>query len=276
MFDLLKTNDIDSVENRDLGLIDWLAPMSGWFLKNYFRASVRGLERIPRGPGLYVANHSMPMLSLDSFILFIEAYKHCGVDSIPYGLAHDVPIRAPIVNQLLTSFGAVRACHENAHKVFESGRKALVYPGGDVDSCRPFKHRNKIVFGGRTGYIKLALTENVPIIPAVTAGAHSANIVITDNRRLAKKLRLDKIFRTEVWPIMLAFPTGIVPGPFPFYIPYPSKIIQEVLEPVYFERTGLEAAKNEEYVRQCADFVETAMQEALTRLAKERSRKKRR
>ena len=37
---------------------------------------------------------------------------------------------------------------------------------------RSFRDRNRIIFGARRGYIRLALRENVPIVPVVTAGAH--------------------------------------------------------------------------------------------------------
>ncbi|MBI9075792.1 MAG: acyltransferase family protein [Desulfatibacillum sp.] len=267
MTDLLKNQDVDSLENRDLGLIDWVSPLGGWLLKKYFRASVHGLENIPRGPALYVGNHNMGMMTLDTFILFTEAYKTIGVDALPYGLAHDVPIRFPVLNQLITKMGGVRACHENAAKAFARGRKVLVYPGGDTDAMRPFKHRNKIVFSGRNGYMKLALQEKVPIIPIVAQGAHSANIIVSDNQWLAKTLHMDKWLRTKVWPLTICLPWGIVPGPAPVFLPYPTRITIEVMKPIRFRRRGEKAAQDPDYVRQCSDKVENAMQKTLTRLA---------
>jgi hypothetical protein len=73
-----------------------------------------------------------------------------------------------------------------------------------------------------------------------------------------------------VWPLVLSFPLGLTLGPLVPYIPYPSRILIEILEPIRFERTGEEAAADEAYVAECADLVEGRMQVALTRLAAER------
>ncbi|SHJ10834.1 1-acyl-sn-glycerol-3-phosphate acyltransferase [Desulfatibacillum alkenivorans DSM 16219] len=269
MLDFLKMRDIDALDNRDLGLIDWVSPLTGRLLKAYFRASVHGLENVPRGPALYVGNHNMGMMTLDTFIFFTEAYKVLGVDALPYGLAHDLPIRLPGVNQVLTKMGGIRACHENAAKAFAQGKKVVVYPGGDTDAWRPFKHRNKIVFSGRRGYMKLALREKVPIIPFVAAGAQSTTIIVSDNQWLAKALGMDKWLRSKVWPLTLCLPWGVVPGPAPVFLPYPAKIKIEAMKPIRFRRRGPEAAEDLDYVNQCADKVEAAMQKTLTRLAGE-------
>ncbi len=268
--------DGDSLENRSETMIEWLSAPLGFFLKKYFRADVKGLERIPKGAALYVGNHNMAMLSLDSFIFASEAFKKHGMDAVPYGLAHDVAMFLPLARNFIASFGGIRASHENAAKIFSAGKKAIVYPGGDLDASRPFRHRDRVVFGGRTGYIRLALTENVPIVPVVAAGAHSVYIILTDGRGIARKLRFDKLFRSEVWPVTLCLPWGLAIGPTPFFLPFPAKILIEVMEPVRFDRSGPEAAADDMYVRQCADRVETAMQATLSRLARERKHPRRR
>ena len=60
-----------------------------------------------------------------------------------------------------------------------------------------------------------------------------------------------------------------MPGPLPF-IPWPSRILVEVLPSIRLERTGSAAASDEEYVAECAARVEGAMQACLTDLAAER------
>lgn len=262
--------DPDSLENRSPFLIDLLIPRIGWALRKYFRARVRGVERIPRGAALYVGNHNMITYTLDTGIFFAEAYKMHGMEAMPYGLQHDWGVKAPVLRRLAGFAGGIRASRENAHRAFAAGRKVLTYPGGDLDACRPFRDRDKLVFGGRTGYIKLALSENVPIVPVVTAGAQSVFYIISDMRGLAKRLKLPERFRIEAWPLTLSMPLGLTLGPPPLLIPWPTRIFMEVMEPVRFERSGPGAAADPVYVRKCADRVEFAMQETLTRLAKER------
>ena len=46
-------------------------------------------------------------------------------------------------------------------------RRVLVYPGGDYEVHRPSWERHKVDFDGRKGFIRLALEEDVPIVPVV-------------------------------------------------------------------------------------------------------------
>ncbi|KPA14659.1 phospholipid/glycerol acyltransferase [Candidatus Magnetomorum sp. HK-1] len=261
-----KRYDIDRLDQRNDSLIENIAPYFHFILRKYFSSTVRGIYRIPEGPGLFVGNHNAAMLTPDSFIFASELCLMKGVKEVPYGLGHEVTISFPFIKQFIVPLGAVRASHDNAHRLFKQRKKVIVYPGGDYDAMRPFRHRNKIIFGGRKGYIRLALRENVPIIPVVTAGAHSVYIIIDDMRWLARWLRLDRIARIKVFPLTLSIPWGLTLGPLFFFIPYPSKISIEVLDPIYFKPTGPEAAQNEKYVLECAERVETIMQNSLDRM----------
>ncbi|MFH2005854.1 MAG: 1-acyl-sn-glycerol-3-phosphate acyltransferase [bacterium] len=263
-----KHYDIDSLDNVDFDRIETYYRYLHGPLERYFRSEVRGLHRIPRGAGLYVANHSGGIITPDSFIFGCALYREQPREDLPYGLGHDV-INWPVVNQIVGPIGAVRASHANAHRIFAAGKKVLVYPGGDVDNMRPWRHRYRIVFGGRTGYVRLALRESVPIIPVVSAGGHNTFIVIDDLRWLARLLRVDKLIRSHVWPLVLSIPWGLTVGVIPVYIPWPAKILMEVGRPITFARTGPDAAADGTYVRLCADEVEDTLQRMLDRLAAE-------
>lgn len=260
--------DIDDLDNRDPRQI---ARLAGWIDRlaaPYHRAEVRGTDRVPDGAALYVGNHNGGAYSIDTFLFGAAMYRARGMAAVPYGLGHEVAISLPGLNELLVPLGAVRASHENALRLFDGGHKVLVYPGGDFDSTRPFRHRHRVVFGGRRGYVRLALAAGVPIVPVVAAGAQSTFVVVDDGRWLARLLRADRLFRTKTWPITLCLPWGVSVLPLFPYIPLPSRIRIEVLEPIHFRRTGNEAASDEDWIRECASRVETEMQTALTRLSR--------
>jgi len=265
---IFKRYDIDRLDQRNDNFIEKIAPYVHFILRKYFRSTVKGIYRIPEGPGLFVGNHNAAMLTPDSFIFASELCQIKGIKEVPYGLGHEVTISFPFIKQFIVPLGAVRASHDNAHRLFKQNKKVIVYPGGDYDAMRPFRHRNKIVFGGRKGYIRLALREKVPIIPVVTAGAHSVYIIIDDMRWLARLLHLDRIARIKVFPLTLSIPWGVTLGPLIFFIPYPSKISIEVLNPIHFNPSGPEAAKDDAYVKECAHNVETIMQNSLDRMVK--------
>ncbi len=265
--------DIDSIENRDEEAIGLFYRLLHRPLERWFRPEVRGLETIPDGAALYVANHSGGIITPDSFLFGAALYRARGPEFLPYGLGHEVALHYPIAHQLIVPLGAVRASHENAARLFAADKKVIVYPGGDLEDMRPFRHRKRVVFGGRTGYMRLALRHGVPVVPVVSAGGHETFYVVDDGRWLAKILHTDQLFRSKVWPIALSIPWGLTVGVVPYYVPFPSWVLMEALPPLRFERSGPEAAADEDYVRACADRVEAAMQDALERLYAERQRR---
>jgi len=263
--------DIDRIDQRSEPFIR-RSMIAARMLTRYHGARVTGLDRIPAGAGLYVANHNGGPVTPDSWIFGAAVFDHLGLDDLPFGLGHEWAIRLRGAHSTLVRLGAVRACHENAERLFDADRKVLVYPGGDVDSCRPYARRHRIEFGGRQGYIRLALRSGVPIIPVVTCGAHSVWVVLSDGRRIARTIRSDRWLRMKAWPVTLTIPWGITVGFPPPFIPLPSRILIEVLEPIHFERTGPKAAEDDLWVAECAARVETAMQACLDDLVVERRR----
>ncbi|MBT3983894.1 MAG: acyltransferase family protein [Bacteriovoracaceae bacterium] len=261
--------DIDSIENRDPEFIHKLLIKIRPFMDKFFKPEVRGLDNIPKDSSLFVGNHNSGMLTPDSFIFGAAVIDKFGLEKLPYGLAHTTAISIPILHHLAVPLGAIRASHENAKILFENGKNVIVYPGGDMDAMRSYKERNRVIFGGRMGYIRLALNHGVPIIPVVSAGAHTTFLVLNDGKSIAKFFKLDKYLRIKVWPITLSLPWGLTFGPPPPHFPMPTKITIEVLNPIIFERTGKEAAKDEQYVSLCHERVLNTMQSKLDQLVSE-------
>jgi diacylglycerol/phytol O-acyltransferase len=263
--------DIDRLDNRDPERIrqvnDYIVPILQW----YFRPVITGIERIPEGPGLYVGNHNGGLLTLDSFTFVAEVFRLRGMTDVPFGLGHEIAISLPILRDIVIPLGAVRASHKTAHAAFEAGHKVLVYPGSDYDSFRSYRDRNRVIFGPRRGYLRLALRERVPIIPIVTVGAHELLYIISDGRSLAKWFPLARLVRAKAWPIALSVPWGLTVGPPPFYIPMRSQFFQEVLEPITFERDGEEAALDDAWLEECHQRVLGAMQSGMDRLVEKRA-----
>ena len=260
---------LDRVDLRDPQYIAAFAKHVVGPLKRLYRCDIRGLEHFPDGRALMVGNHNGGTMTPDTFLLADALIEKVGIEALPYGLAHEFPLRMPAVGRMLSRLGAVRASHDNAARLFERGEKVMVYPGGDVDALRPYRDRNRIRFDGRRGYLRLALRHNVPIVPVVAAGAHAGLIVLSDGRGLARALRLDRIFRLKALPISLSIPWGLTLGVLPPYFPLSSRIVIEVLEPIHFDRQGELAAKDSAYVRSCDERVRLTMQRKLCELALE-------
>ncbi len=233
----------------------------------YHRARVHGLERIPDGPGIYVGNHNGGLYSGDTYLFGAAVLRARGLVDVPYALAHDTVVSFPPLARALVPLGAVRADTETATGLLAAGAKVLTYPGGDVDNARTFAQRNQVRFGGRAGYVRLALSCGVPVIPVVAAGAHSTFVVLWDGAAAARLLRTERWLRLRRWPLVLSVPLGLTWLPSVPFVPFPARITVEVGAALRFDRSGPEAAADEAYVRMCAARVERVMQGMLDRLS---------
>jgi 1-acyl-sn-glycerol-3-phosphate acyltransferase len=204
-----------------------------WLLASlYFRADVRGLDRIPTaGPVLLVGNHSGGNVPPDTFVFTLAFCSYFGVERPFYQLAHNLVVSAPPLGSL-RKFGTVAANHDNARLALESGGALLVYPGGDYEVFRPSWERHRVDFGGRTGYVRLAREAGVPIVPIASVGGQESVFFISRGQWLAKLLMVDKLLRLKSVPIALAPPWGLVISDLTGHIPLPAKIVVEAQEAI--------------------------------------------
>ena len=272
----IEAADTDCLENRNPEVIRRLVTFFRPLFWRYFRPVIQGLERIPEGPGLFVANHNGALLMPDLFIFGMALYERFGIEGLPYGLGHQTGIGFPLLNRLFLPIGAVRGSQKNAHPLLADGNRLLVYPGGELDSMRSFRHRNRIIFGNRRGYLQIALRERIPIIPVVSSGGHETLIILNEGKWLARALQLDRRMSLKTWPIVFCLPWGLWIGVPPPHFPFRTQIHIQVLEPIRFERDGPEAAADASYVEECHQQVHTEMEAVLKQLVAARRRRKRR
>jgi 1-acyl-sn-glycerol-3-phosphate acyltransferase len=220
------------LDQRDPDLIREQLPAAWLVASSYFRADVRGLDRIPaNGPVLLVGNHSGGNMPVDSFVFTLGFCSYFGVERPFYQLAHSLVMAIPGL-RWLPKFGTVAASHENARLALESGAVVLVYPGGDYEVYRPSWQRHVVDFGGRKGFVRLARDAGVPIVPVAAVGGQETALFLDRGERLAKLLMLDKMLRLKVLPISVALPWGPNISPWLPYIPLPAKIVVEAQQPI--------------------------------------------
>src|SRR5688500_7716276 len=238
-----------------------------WMLASYyFRADVRGLDRIPRdGPVLLVGNHSGGNLTPDTHVFTLAFTTYFGVERRFFQLAHNLVLAMPGLGSL-RKYGTVAASPQNAEKALDTGAALLVYPGGDYEVHRPSWDSAKVDFGRRRGWIRLALRKGVPIVPIVSIGGQETALFLSRGERLARLLGLDRLFRLKVLPISLAIPWGLNVGDMLGHFPLPAKITIQALDPIDLrEEFGPDPDLDEVY-----DEVLGRMQATLTALAEER------
>ena len=238
-----------------------------WMLASlYFRAEVRDLHHIPaEGPVLLVGNHSGGNLTPDTGVFTLAFNTYFGVERRFFQLAHNLVLSMPGLG-FLRKYGTVAASPENANKALDSGAALLVYPGGDYEVHRPSWESAKVDFGGRKGFIRLALEKDVPIVPVVAIGGQETALFLSRGERLAKLLALDRMFRLKVLPISLAPPWGLNVGDMLGHIPLPAKITLQVLPAIHLrDEFGENPDVDEVYYQ-----ITSEMQDTLRQLAAER------
>jgi 1-acyl-sn-glycerol-3-phosphate acyltransferase len=195
----------------------------------------------------------------------LEFYARFGPERRFHQLAHDIAARLPFTG--IRRYGVLSASHDNARKAFALGAPVLVYPGGDYETFRPTTHSSRIEFGGRKGWVRLALEEGVPVVPVVSIGGQETALFVTRGERAAKLTGLDRFARIKVLPVSLGPPFGVNVLDLPGRLPLPSKLTLEVLPPIDLgEEFGADADHGDVY-----DEVTTQMQDKLDELAAERS-----
>ena len=232
----------------------------------YFRGEVRGLGNVPEsGPVLLVGNHSGGNLTVDTGVFMVAFSSYFGVERALHTLAHNLVVSMPGLG-FLRKFGVVAASPENARKALKADAAVLVYPGGDWEVHRPSWQRHTVDFDGRKGWIRLALEQDVPIVPVVSVGGQETALFLSRGETLAKLLLLDRTARLKVLPVSIAAPWGINVGDFLGHVPLPAKITVETLPPIHLrDEFGDDPDLDEVY-----EHVTRLMQETLDALASER------
>jgi 1-acyl-sn-glycerol-3-phosphate acyltransferase len=255
----------DPLEEWDPDFIDASLPALECMSRLYFRSDVRGLENIPaEGPVLLVGNHSGGLLIADTFVFQSAFYRHFGSRRRSHQLAHDLVAKTPGLASL-RRYGTVPASPENGRRALEAGAALLVYPGGDHETFRPSWESSRVDFDGRSGFVRLALKMDVPIVPVVAIGGQETALFITRGRRLAELAGLNRL-RVKVLPLAISPPFGLTVFDLPGRIPLPSQITVQVLPPLDLRaRFGAEPDEGEVY----GEVTET-MQRTLDELDEER------
>ncbi|MBJ8345470.1 lysophospholipid acyltransferase family protein [Antrihabitans sp. YC2-6] len=242
----------------------WNALIDYWF-----RMEMDGWENIPKQPVLLVGIHSGAPFVWDAWTVGVQWWRRYGQDRPLHGTAHDALMAIPGIGKYFRSMGVLPAAPDSIATALAEGRDVAVWPGGEVDSLRPWSERDRATLAGRKGFVKMAIRCGVPIVPIATVGGADAMPVLIRGDRLSRMLRLDKIFRLKVFPLAISLPWGIAPAALP-QLPLPAKIRTRFMPPVEIE-SNPDLADDETYVDQKYREVESRIQEGMDALARKRA-----
>ncbi|MDQ1178943.1 MULTISPECIES: lysophospholipid acyltransferase family protein [unclassified Rhodococcus (in: high G+C Gram-positive bacteria)] len=256
----LTDQDVDSMRRQE----KFWNPL----VDKYFRMEIDGWETIPPPPVLLVGVHSGAPFVWDAWTVGAQWWRRFGPSRTLHGTAHDALMAFPLIGTVFRSMGVLPAAPDSMSTALAEGRDVIVWPGGEVDSLRPWSERDVATLGGRTGFIKLAIRCGVPIVPIATVGGADAMPVLVRGDKLSKMLGLDKIARLKVFPIAVSLPWIIAPAALP-QIPLPAKIRTRFMPPVEVDH-DLARVDDEEYVEAKYEEVRRSIQSGMDALATKR------
>jgi 1-acyl-sn-glycerol-3-phosphate acyltransferase len=189
----------------------------------YFRPVVRGIENLPEGRVLIVANHS-GQLPFDGLVVAVA----CLLEARPPRLVRSMAERwfptLPFVNEAFARTGVVVGDPINCRNLLEAENAILVFPEGARGCGKLWKDRYRLTPFGR-GFMRLALQTRTPIVPVAVVGAEESIVSVHNAKSIARLLRMPYFPVPALLPIL---------GPFA-YLPLPTRFYLLFGEPMRFE-----------------------------------------
>ena len=242
----------------------WNALIDYWF-----RMEMDGWEELPESPVLLIGIHSGAPFVWDAWTVGVQWWRRFGPQRPLHGTAHDALMAIPLIGNYFRAMGVLPAAPDSIATALAEGRDVALWPGGEVDSLRPWRERDQANLAGRTGFVKMAIRAGVPIVPIATVGGADAMPVLIRGDRLSQALRLDRLLRLKVFPLAISLPWGIAPAALP-QLPLPAKIRTRLMPPIELDHDP-DRAEDEDYVQQKYCEVEQSIQAGMDALARKRA-----
>ncbi len=208
-------------------------------LRAYFRLRVEGLDHVPQGPALLVANHT-GWLGFDFALTALSVYD--GHDRFVRGMVHEAWFRTQATSEFAKKCGLIPVSKESMRERLDAGDLVMVFPEGEKGAFRPGSDYQLEEFA--RGFVRVAMETGVPVIPVAILGGEEANPV---------GRRIDSY--EELLNLSLPIPKNILPKPVKWRIKF--------LEPLDLSRYPPEMAGDRDLVHGIARDVQERVQHAL-------------
>jgi 1-acyl-sn-glycerol-3-phosphate acyltransferase len=235
----------------------------------WFRMEIDGWENIPEPPALLIGIHSGAPFVWDAWTVGLQWWRQFGPERPLHGTAHDALMAIPGFGRYFRSMGVLPAAPDAIATALAEGRDVALWPGGEVDSLRPWTERDRANLAGRKGFVKMAIRAGVPIVPIATVGGADAMPVLIRGDGLSRALRLDRLLRLKVFPVAISLPWGIAPAALP-QLPLPAKIRTRFMPAIELDQDA-ERAEDDDYVADKYTEVQDSIQHGMDALARKRA-----
>lgn len=175
-----------------------------WLYQNYFRVETHGIEKLPKGPCLVVANHS-GQLPLDAAMIGCSLLVEAEPPRVGRAMVERWAQTLPFVAPLFARIGQVVGSPENCRRLLAAGETILVFPEGVRGLNKTYDKSYQLQEFG-LGFMRLALECKVPIVPVAVVGAEEQAPALWDFKAAAKILGFPAL---PITPTLLPLPLPV-------------------------------------------------------------------
>ncbi len=194
-------------------------------MRRYHRYEVVGLEHLLGcRPALVVGYHGRPIAH---DLCMLQALLAEREGRAPRAVMHASARKLPVARHLVEGMAFLTSDGPDMARAVARGDHVLVTPGGTREGCRSRRHRHRVDWGSRRGYLKLAARYGLPVVPAAAHGVDDTYIGLNDGYAWGKRLRMPG--RMPLW--LGLGPLGLWPGSPPF----PVKITTFLGAPMFLD-----------------------------------------
>lgn len=140
-------------------------------LRAYFRLRVEGIERIPDGPAILVANHT-GWSGLDYAMLFLSV--HDGARRTPRVAVHPSYFRMAPMRPRAEKLGFYEVSVQTSMKILDEKGLVCFFPEGEDGNFKPVWKRYQLQ-PFKPGFARVALASLAPIVPVSIIGGEDAS-----------------------------------------------------------------------------------------------------
>jgi 1-acyl-sn-glycerol-3-phosphate acyltransferase len=191
--------------------------------KYYFRVETHGIEHVPAGRVLLIANHA-GQLPFDATMIAIAMLLEADPPRIVRGMAEYWVSQLPWVSVVAARGGAIAGTPQTCREMLEAGEAVLVFPEGVRGMNKLYAERYKLQKFG-SGFMRLALEAQAPIVPVAVVGSEEQQPGFANVRSLARLLGIPAFPVTPTFPWL--GPLGLLPLPVKYHLHFG--------EPLHFE-----------------------------------------
>lgn len=218
-------------------------------LGDRLHVEVEGIERIPAGRALIVANHAF---GWDAVFPMAAIHESTGRDV--FVLGEHLWWKVPFLRRIASTVGTVDGSSENVDRLLADEALVVVLPGGLREAVKPAALRYRLLWGERYGFVRAAIRNRCPIVPLASIGADELFNFVGDAVERGERL-------------LGRFGLGFIPLPRPAHLlPWPHRVhLRYVLGDPIAPPFPPSAADDHEAQREFRWMVEGALHELLDR-----------